>query len=787
MFKSIFFAAFMLMGARLYAQEFTVSGSIQGNGKDTTLSGATIQLEGTRYFAIADQYGNFEIRKVKKGEYTLIAKFIGYETLTRELTITGDQQLQLFMDESATLTDEVVVYATRASEKTPTTFTNVNEKAIQKQNFGQDLPFLLNWTPSLVTTSDAGAGVGYTGIRIRGSDATRINVTINGIPYNDSESQGTYWVDIPDVASSLQSIQIQRGVGTSTNGAGAFGASVNLQTASLKADPYAEVTISGGSYNTIRNVLKAGTGLINDHWAFDGRVSRIMSDGYIDRASSNLISYYGSGGYFGKNTVIKAVMFGGIEKTYQSWYGVDEATLTTNRTYNYAGAIYDQDGNVSRFYENEEDNYRQDNFQIHFSQKVNEAWTGNLSLHYTYGRGYYEQYNQDKPFSELGLDDIELPDGSSVTSGDFILRKWLDNQFYGTTYSFNYEKDKVNVVIGGGYNEYANAKHYGEIIWAEYASNSRLGSKWYNGESQKRDFNIYAKINYDVTQKINAFADVQYRGVDYETAGTLDDLTPYDVSDNFNFFNPKLGLSYLLAENNHLYASYAIAHREPNRDDYLYNEVKPKAESLGNLEVGWRRATSVLNFELNYYLMNYSDQLVLTGEITNVGSPIRANVGKSYRTGVEASAVFHLGKNLSWNVNATLSKNKNVDYIFMDENGETEKKNTSIILSPEFISGSQLTWSPVKNLQATLLVKYVGKQFLDNTQNDQLALSSYHVEDLRLGYTFHVKGLSGIETSLLLNNLLNAKYESNGYVWDSYAYYYPQATRNFMIMVTVKF
>lgn len=786
MFKLSLVTAFMLFCVQLCAQEFSVSGKISDT-QGQTLAGATVQLEGTSQIAVSDEQGHFEILRLRKGEYTLIVKYIGFRTLTKGLSVDGNVSLNLEMEESATLTDEVIVYATRAGDKTPTTFTNVDAKVIQQQNFGQDLPFLLNWTPSLVTTSDAGAGIGYTGLRIRGSDATRINVTINGIPYNDGESQGTFWVDIPDVASSTESIQIQRGVGTSTNGAGAFGASVNLETSGLKADPYAEITSSFGSYGTFRNVLKAGTGLLNNHWAIDGRVSRIVSDGYIDRASSDLGSYYFSGGYYGKRTVIKGVMFGGREQTYQAWYGVDRATMESNRRFNYAGAIYNDDWSISRFYDNEEDNYRQDHYQLHVSQKLSPAWSGNISLHYTYGRGYYEQYKQDKPFEELGLDDIQLQDGSSITSGDFVLRKWLDNHFYGTTFSFTYEKDKLDLVIGGGYNEYANAKHFGEIVWAEFASNSQLGTKWYEGESKKTDFNVYVRGNYDLLPKLNAFADVQFRAVNYKTAGTLDDLTPYDVADDLNFFNPKLGFTYALSAGNQLYASYAIAHREPNRDDYIYNENKPKAESLGNLEVGWRKTAGMLGLELNYYLMNYNNQLVLTGELTNVGNPIRSNVGKSYRTGIEASALVKIAKNLSWNVNVTLSKNQNIDYVSLNENNDVEKRNTSIILSPNVIAGSQLVWTPIDRLQFTLLGKYVGKQFLDNSENDDLALDGYHVEDLRISYTFKIKRLTALETSLLVNNILSTRYASNGYTWGSDAYYYPQALRNFMGMITLKF
>jgi len=644
------------------------------------------------------------------------------------------------------------------------------------------MPFILNWTPSLVTTSDAGAGIGYTGVRIRGSDATRVNVTINGIAYNDSESQGTFWVNLPDIASSTQSVQIQRGVGTSTNGAGSFGGSVNVQTISQQRDPYAEVMLGGGSFNSQRLTVKAGTGLINKRWSFDGRASKIKSDGYIDRASSDLDSYYFSGGYYGDKTILKAIVFGGQEVAYQSWNGIDGATMKEDRTFISAGALYDENV-VSGYYDNEVDNYKQDHYQLHLTQKLNEYWNANVSLHYTYGRGYYEQYKQAKPFAELGLDDMVIGD-STLTYGNFIIRKWLDNQFYGGTFSFNYEKDKTALTIGGAYNRYARAKHFGEIIWAQHAANSAVRDHYYDGESQKNDFNIYVKWNYALTTRLNAFIDLQYRTVSYETKGTDDDLTPYDFTDNLNFFNPKAGLSYLLTGSDVLYASYAVANREPNRTDYVDGEVKPKSERLDNIEIGWRRVAEFYNLEANYYLMNYTDQLVLTGKLDNVGNPIRANVGKSYRTGIELSGLFKIYDQLVWNANLTLSMNKNKEYVF----DPSEKgKDTNIILSPNVIAGSQLTWSAY-GFQVALLSKFVGNQYLDNTETESLTLDPYFVNDLRLGYSFKPKGIKSIDLSLLVNNIFNEEYESNGATYgDGVAYYFPQAGTNFMAMLTLKF
>jgi len=774
--------AAMLLSAGAFAQQAFITGTVKDAKSNQVLTGATVQVSSGLATA-TDEFGKFRFDKLQPGAYSVSVTFLGYTDKSEKISLTESSEIVFLLEESYELTDELVVYATRANDKTPTTYTNVNQQAIQKQNFGQDMPFILNWTPSLVTTSDAGTGIGYTGVRIRGSDATRINVTINGIAYNDSESQGTFWVNLPDIASSTQSVQIQRGVGTSTNGAGSFGGSVNVQTISQQRDPYAEVMLGGGSFNSQRYTVKAGTGLINNRWSFDGRASKIKSDGYIDRAFADLDSYYFSGGYYGDKTIVKAIVFGGQEVTYQAWNGIDETTMKKNRTFNSAGALYDENG-VTGYYDNEVDNYKQDHYQLHLTQKLSDYWNVNLSLHYTYGRGYYEQYKQEEPFADLGLEDVVLGD-STLTYGDFIIRKWLDNKFYGGTFSFNYEKDRTALTIGGAYNQYASAKHFGEIIWAQIASNSSIRDRYYEGEAQKNDFNIYAKWNYAITTRLNAFVDLQYRNVSYDTKGVDDDLTPYDFEDNLNFFNPKAGVSYTLTGNDLLYASYAVANREPNRGDYLEGEVKPKPERLYDLEAGWRRTLETYSMEANYYLMTYSDQLVLTGKLDNVGNPIRANVGKSYRTGVELSGMIRIADQLSWNANVTVSVNKNKDYV-LPEDGN--KKNTTIILSPTVIAGSQLFWNAFTGFQAGLLTKYVGEQYLDNTQTKSLMLDAYVVNDLRLTYSLKPKGIKGIDLSLLVNNIFDVEYETNGATYgDGVAYYFPQAGINFMTMVTLKF
>lgn len=783
--KSFFTAVILLLlSASAYAQ-FSLSGVVKGSNNDP-LAGATIQLLKTNRFTVSDDFGKFHFAKLPAGEYNLLVKYLGYADTLTAVTVNGNTDVTLEMKEAPEMTEQVVVESTRATNDIPATFMNINRQAIQKQNFGQDLPYLLNWTPSLVTTSDAGTGVGYTGLRIRGSDATRINVTINGIPYNDSESLGTYWVDIPDIASSSQSIQIQRGVGTSTNGAGAFGGSVNVQTNTLNSEPYAQVTTSAGSFNTRRATLNAGTGLLNDHWSFDGRISTINSDGYIDRASSELNSYYLSGGYYGKKSIWKALAFGGHEKTYQSWYGIDPDMMKTDRTFNYAGAIYDDDWNVIRYYNNQVDDYKQDHVQLHFSQALTSQTTLSLALHYTHGRGYYEEYTQDVPFAAMGLNDIVLND-TTLTASDFITRKWLDNHFYGSTFSINHSTEKFDLIVGGGYHNYSPAKHYGEIIWAEYAANTQIRQRYYEGTSDKSDFNIYSKLNYEFTGTLHGFIDLQYRTVHYKTAGTDDTQAPYAFDDEFNFFNPKAGLVYALTDQNQLYISYAIAHREPTRTDYLDGDTKPKAEQLGNLEAGWRKSTDHLQLEVNYYLMSYKNQLVLTGELDNVGYPIRKNVGKSFRTGIEFTGTLRFSNKVSWSANATWSQNKNVDFVWLDENDQPVEGTTTIILSPDWIAGSQFTWNPLPAFQASLLSKYVSKQYLDNTENDALSLDGYFINDVRLSYGFSPRGTKGIEAGLLINNLFDVAYSSNGYSYDGVPYVYPQAGRNYMIMLNLKF
>nr|WP_315172787.1 TonB-dependent receptor [uncultured Flavobacterium sp.] len=667
--------------------------------------------------------------------------------------------------------DEVLVSAVRVTSKTPVSFSNLTKNEIKSRNLGQDIPILMNYLPSVVTTSDAGNGVGYTGIRVRGSDATRVNVTINGIPYNDSESHGTYWVNMPDFASSLESIQLQRGVGTSTNGAGAFGASLNMLTDSYAKKATGEISNSIGSFNTHKHTVKFSTGLMNDHFEIAGRLSTLKTDGYIDRASSDLKSYFLQGTYVGKTTLIKALAFGGKEKTYQSWNGTDAETLNSDRTFNSAGIFTDESGQT-RFYDNETDNYQQDHYQLHWNEKLTEKWSTNLAFHYTKGKGFYENYKEDADFSDYGL----LPLGPVVTT-DLIRQKWLDNDFYGTTFSANYKEEKLDVIFGGGYNKYEGA-HFGKVIWARFASQSELGDHYYDDFATKTDGTVFAKANYQISEKISLFGDLQLRNVHYKA-------NSYDtglVNDSFNFFNPKAGLNYTVNDKSTLYLSYARANREPNRTDYEGENAKP--EKLNDFELGWRFAGDKVKFNSNVYYMAYKDQLILTGKLDDVGSPIRANSEKSYRLGLEVDATISLSEEFIVRPNFTLSSNKNIDLAVEGENYGT----TDIAYSPSVIVGNILVYSPVDNLHISWLQKFVGKQYMNNIELPAAKLADYFVTDLNIAYEIKPKSVfNSIVITGLVNNFLDKKYVSNGYMWDVYPYYYPQAGINFLAGLTLKF
>jgi iron complex outermembrane receptor protein len=789
--KKLLLAFTALLLPFLAAAQFSLSGKITDLQSGETLPGASISIEKTRLKTASDVNGNFSFRNLKSGSYNLVISYIGYQQMRETVTINADQSRNFALKRSMLQADEVFVRSTRTGENSGFTYTNLSRKELAKNNLGQDLPFLLNQTPSAVVTSDAGAGIGYTGIRIRGSDGTRINVTVNGIPLNDAESQGSYFVDLPDFASSVDNIQIQRGVGTSTNGAGAFGASINVQTTTRQDTAYAQLDNSAGSYGTVKNTVSLGSGLIGNHFTFDGRLSRIKSDGYIDRGASDLKSYFLTGAYYNKNTIVRLNVFSGTEKTYQSWNGVPEDILLSgNRTYN------------EFTYKNQTDNYIQNHYQLLVNQKISDKFSFNGALHYTKGSGYYEEYKADAKLSSYGLTPV-IYGRDTIKTTDLVRRRWLDNDFYGVTYNFNYQAQKnLNFTLGGAYNIYTGA-HFGQIIYTKQSANITPDYEYYRDDARKTDFNIFGKANYQL-DNLNLYADLQYRRVYYSFLGFDRNLNNVQQSATLNFFNPKLGLSYQIDAGNNLYASFAVGHREPNRDDYTNSTPtsRPKAETLYDFEAGYRTRQGAFTGGINGFYMLYDNQLVLTGSLNDVGAANRSNVKDSYRAGVEFDGRVQIAAPLYWNVTAALSSNKVKNfqqYLYNYDNDQTvlaqQFQKTDIAFSPDFVGSSEIGFTPIKGGEIALISKYVSKQYLDNTSSDERKLDAFFVNNIRLRYNFSTKAVKNIGVSFLINNIFSELYEPNGSTYPqiesgeikSYNYYYPQATRNFLAALSLRF
>ena len=686
----------------------------------------------------------------------------------------------------------VEVNAVRAGENAPFAKTNLTKKEITKINLGQDLPFLLNQTPSAVVNSDAGAGVGYTGIRIRGTDGSRINVTLNGIPYNDAESQGTYFVDLPDFSSSVNSIQIQRGVGTSSNGAGAFGASINLSTNEINKKFYAELNNSVGSYNTFKNTLQFGSGILGNHFTIDGRLSRISSDGYIGRAKTNLQSFYLSTAYVDEKNSLRLNIFSGKEKTYQAWNGVPEYLLSTDRTYNSAGT--EKPGTP---YDNETDNYTQTHYQLFYNHKFNSYWKANIAVFFTKGKGYYEQYKANKKLAGYGLPNY-FDGTNTIKKTDLVRRLWLDNNFYGSIFSLQYHKYKTEFTTGGGWNGY-DGKHFGEITWAKVQAAVPANYRWYDLKAHKKDFSLYSKLTQELSKNLYGYVDVQFRNINYTINGFRDNPT-LAIKNNYNFINPKLGITY--NKNSwQLYASYALAQHEPNRDDYEAGATQqPKPELLNDFETGIEQKKTNYSFGMNLYYMKYKDQLVLTGKINDVGAYTRTNIPNSYRAGIELQGAYVAAKWMNVAANIAFSKNKikNFTEYLDDYDNGGQKTNfyssTDISFSPNVVAGGSINFIPVKNGEINLLSKYVGKQYLDNTSLKSRSLNSYYTQDVRLSYLLEGKIFKATSIILQLNNVFSKKYEPNGYSF-SYIYggslttenyYFPMAPFNCMAGVNIR-
>ena len=778
--KKITIFLFLFVSVLTNAQKVTVSGKIVNKNQEI-LTGATVLVKETKQGISTGLDGSFTF-KLNKGTFTIQVSYIGFKTIKKNVYLDKDKALTIVLYEDDNILDEVLVSAVRATSSIPVTYSNLSKKELAKRNLGQDIPILLNYLPSVISSSDAGAGVGYTYLNVRGSNSERINVTINGIPYNDPESHGTFWVNLGDFASSTENLQLQRGVGTSTNGSGAFGASLNILTDAVSENAGGEISNSFGSYGTRKHTVKFTTGKINEHLEVSGRFSNIHSDGYIDRAFTNLKSYFLQASYKDENTLIKAVSFGGAERTYQAWYGLDPQQLEEDRRQN------------PYTYENEVDDYKQNHYQLHWNEKLNNQWSTNLGLNYTKGVGFFEQYKAAENAADFNN---LIEDGSDV-----IVRRWLDNDFYVLNFNANYKNEKLNFISGVSYSNYTG-DHFGDVIWgSNLSSGTSIQDRYYFSDAKKTDMSIFSKATYEMNEKVSAYLDLQGRFVNYQTKGLTSDRNPLDVDAKFNFFNPKAGLIYKIAPQNSVYLSYARANREANRNDFENGISSP--EILDDIELGWRYRSDQIQLNTNIYYMSYKNQLVLTGAIDDVGAPIRATSGKSYRLGLEIDADIKLNDQFSIKSNAAFSTNKNEDFTAPINGNLLNLGNTPLSFSPNVIVGNILVYQPIKNLQISFLSKYVGKQFMSNLNSNVSkldVLDSYFTSDLNFVYEIATKKVfDAIIISGIINNIFDTEYVDRGYYY-TYDYpdgngntitgdgagYYPQATRNFLVGVTLKF
>jgi len=821
--RQIFIAAIMLFSAITAFGQHSIKGKVlDENGN--ALVGATILIQNNHQVQTSAKDGSFYFEKLKSGDFNLKVSYTGYEAIKLKVSVDSDVIVKL--TQKSNLLSEITVTSLRATDKSPVAYTNLDKETLSKTNLGQDIPYLLAQTPSFVASSDAGTGIGYTNFRIRGTDASRINVTINGIPYNDADEQGAYWVDIPDFTTSVESVQVQRGVGTSTNGAGAFGANINLQTDNYARNPSAELSLSGGSFNTLKESVKANSGLINGHWAIDTRLSSVKSDGYIDRGWVDMKSYFVQAGYYAENTTVKFLTFGGDEQTYHAWDGIDSYTLPVleyPRTYNPCGYMGKDASGKPQYYKNQTDNYLQTNYQLLGAHVFSPVLSLNAGLHYTRGDGYYEEYKRDEALQTYGLKSFSL-NGSVVDYTDLVRQKKMGNDFAGGIFSFNYKKDKLNAQLGGALNNYWG-KHWGEVIWVKNQTENLLpNSEYYRSSVSKWDGNLYFKANYELSSKLNVYADLQYRRVTYKLQGTNDEwneaisaMQVLDVNKKFNFFNPKAGLFYRPNDKNDFFGSVAIAHREPTRTNYTDGTASswPTHETLYDTELGYKFHYSILSVGANAYFMYYHNQLVLTGKINDIGEALTENIPTSYRSGIELLGSIKPFDFLRWDMTATLSHNRILDFVetvnVVDENwiptGQSVTNlyhSTPIAFTPDLLANSMLTFTK-GNFEAALQTIYVGKQYVDNTGLADRQLPDYLVNNLRLSYSLPIKGIRELNFTVLVNNLFNKMYLSNAWsaptisadpanpVYDknspvnNYFGCYPQAGINFLAGVSVKF
>lgn len=808
--KYIILFTLICVTSNIFSQ-IVINGKVTDN-KDNVLSGATITLSNSTSGTITNKDGFYSLSVSKNDSYTLICSYVGYISDTNTINFNEEMQCNFILQEANIHTEEIIVQAIKANETTPVAQTNLSKLDIEKSNFAADIPFLLESTPSVVSSSENGTGIGYTGLRIRGTDISRINVSINGIPLNDAESQGVYWVDLPDFASSVEDIQIQRGVGTSSNGAAAFGASINFQTKDYSKTPYAELSSTLGSFNTFKRNISVGTGLLKNHFSIDVRYSKLNSDGWIERGKSDHESFYISGIYKDEKNMLRATVLSGEEHTGITWWGVPDYMMSTNRQYNPSGKYIDSLGNEAH-YDNETDNYWQNHYQLHFSRIFSEYFNANISAHYTSGKGYYDEYiaetddwGSDNSFANYGLPNV-LGSDTVFTKTDMIRQKWMKNNFYGYTLSLNYAKNKISASIGSSFNIY-NGNHYGLINWTKINSSTPKDYEWYNNDGKKQDFMVFGKIRYELLKNVFAFVDLQYRNINYSMNGIDDDLINFDTTFVWNFFNPKAGIFYKLGKNQTIFASYAQANREPSRYD-LKDAIKapesgiPTSEKLHDIELGYQLVNKNFQIGLNLFFMYYKDQLVNTGRINNVGYSIMTNVEKSYREGIELSGTAKFLDHFDWALNLSLSKNKIMDYNqtedFYDadwnylDTRDVHYDITDISFSPSVVGNSTLSFYIKKYFRISFVTKYVGKQFIDNTSSDDRSLDPYFISNIVVNTSIPCKFLRKLNFDLMLNNIFNAEYSSNAYggadyvndVPTSWIYYFPQAPFNLMGKLTI--
>jgi len=807
--KKIFLLVLIFLPWSLAAQ-YSISGKIISADDGDALAGAHVTIVQNAYHQVTDADGSFEFKNLKPGKYDLSTSFLGFENQVKGFELSQDRNLQIVMQPATFLQDEVVVSASRPVPKTPLTQSFVDAANISKNNSGADLPYLLQQTPSLVVSSDAGTGIGYTSLRIRGSDITRINVTMNGVPVNDPESHGVFFVNLPDFASSIDNINIQRGVGTSTNGSAAFGASLNIKTDAPSDEAFARLESNAGSYNSFRNSLNFSTGRSEKGFALNGRLSKITSDGYVDRAWSDLASYYLSGSWSSNRTLIKLIATSGKQATYQAWNGVPKDSLKTasGRRYNPSGEMLDEDGNLIGYYKDQTDNYQQDYYQLHIAHQFTDELRLSGAAFLTKGRGYYESWKNQRKFSDYQLPNVIIG-GDTIRRTDLVQQKWLDNSFYGFNLALNHTTKRLNTTFGGGWNQY-DGDHYGYISWAQYSSESLNDRPWYENNGLKTDYNIYVKSLFELNRKLSLFADLQFRHIDYDISGIHDDLRDISQKHQFDFFNPKAGVFYTINKQNSAYFSVAFSQREPNRS--VYRDADPtqeiKHEKLLNFEAGYAFNSQKFTLNSNVYYMQYKDQLVLTGKINNVGAAILTNVPESYRFGIENSINYSINSVLSLGGHFSVSTNKIKNYThFVDnwnywDNPEvepyqyaTEMGTTNISFSPDVVAGLQIGVKPFNGLLVDLQTSYVSRQYLDNSSSKDRSLDPYLVSSARIIYEIPQQLFKKLELKLQMNNLFSTWYETNGWVYqyvsEKQEYtldgYFPQAPINAMFGLSVTF